>query len=121
MITINNLEEMEEFIWECNEQKKVCLLYFGASWCGPCKKLKERLYSDECKEEMPALVVGYLDVDEEEISPISSKYYVSSLPTLIFVKLVGNKILEYKRIIGYDWTQLLITYQSLTSEGQLVE
>lgn len=114
MIDIDGLEELEEFIWESHEKNKICVLYFGAEWCGPCKKLKERLASDEAKEKMSNLVVGHLDVDESNNEPIAEKYKVTSLPTQIFVKLEGTHIKEVDRIIGLDWTKFLMTYESLS-------
>ena len=63
IIDINGTEQLEELIWENN--KKVVVLYFGAEWCEPCKKLKEKLKTDEAIELMPDLVIGHLDIDSK--------------------------------------------------------
>jgi thioredoxin-like negative regulator of GroEL len=40
------------------------LIAFGASWCGPCKKLNKELIA----QRVPSAVVYYCDVDENEDS-----------------------------------------------------
>ena len=64
MKVISGMEELDSFIVDNINNNKVTLLYFGATWCGPCKQLKERLNSDDTYKIMPRLSVGYLDVDD---------------------------------------------------------
>ncbi len=114
MIDIDGKEQLEEFIWE--NKDKVVVIYFGAEWCGPCKKLKDRLKSDESVLTMPNLVVGHLDIDSDENQSICELYQISSIPVQIFVSLKGTQIVEKKRIIGYDWTNFTMTYNSIIEE-----
>ena len=114
IIDINGKEQLEELIWENNE--KVVVLYFGADWCGPCKKLKEKLKTDEAIELMPNLIVGHLDIDSDENQILCEMYEISSIPVQIFVSLKGTEIIEKKRIIGYDWTNFVMTYNSIVDE-----
>ena len=102
MITINGIEELEDFIWESKENNKIIVLYFGAVWCGPCEKLKEKLQSEEVTQELTNLSVCYVDIDEDDNEEINIKYEVKSLPTQIFISLQGDQIVEDKRIIGSD-------------------
>jgi len=114
IIDINGTEQVEELIWENNN--KVVVLYFGAEWCGPCKNLKDKLKSDEAIELMPDLVVGHLDIDSEENQILNEMYKISNIPVQIFVSLKGTQIIENKRIIGYDWTNFVMTYNSIIDE-----
>jgi thiol-disulfide isomerase/thioredoxin len=114
IIDINGKEQLEELIWE--NDKKVVVLYFGAEWCGPCKKLKEKLKSDEAVEIMPDLIVGHLDIESEENEILNEMYNISSIPVQIFVSLKGTQIIEHKRIIGYDWSNFVMTYNSIIDE-----
>ena len=116
MITIVGKEKLEDFIWESQEQNKVTVIYFGAIWCSPCQMLKDKINSDEVKSEMSNLSVCYLDIDEEENEEISEQYNVKSLPLQIFIKLEGNKIIEIKKILGYDWINFVMTYNSINEE-----
>ena len=65
---------------------------------------------------MPKLVVGHMDVDEEENEKLLKKYKVESLPTQIFIKLVDNKVTELSRIEGYDYTKLKMEYNKYSSQ-----
>lgn len=114
MIDIVGKEQLEEFIWENKE--KVIVIYFGAPWCGPCKKLKERLLSDETKIDMPKLIVAHLDVDEDENSSLVELYGGSSIPLQVFVELKGTQINEIKKIIGFDWINFKMTYDSIVED-----
>jgi thiol-disulfide isomerase/thioredoxin len=116
MIDIEGKEQLEEFIWE--NKDKVVVIYFGAEWCGPCKKLKDKLKSDETSLTMPNLIVGHLDIDSEENQALCELYQISSIPVQIFVTLKGTQILEKKRIIGYDWTNFTMTYNSMMEENK---
>lgn len=110
MIEVIGIEQLEDFIWEGHENKKIIVVYFGAPWCGPCQTLKERINSDETKEDMPELSMCYINIDDEDNQVIQEKYNVKSLPTQIFVSLEEDQINEIKRIVGYDWINFLQTY-----------
>lgn len=116
MIDIENKEQLEEFIWE--NKDKVIVIYFGAEWCGPCKKLKDRLDSEEEKLSMPNLIVGHIDIDSKENQSLCELYQISSIPVQIFISLKGTQIIEEKRIIGYDWINFTMTYNSIIDEIQ---
>ena len=118
MITIKGKNKLEDFIWKSYKKNKVIVIYFGAIWCGPCKMLKDRLNSEEAKFDMPNLSICYVDIDEEDNEELSISYNVKSLPLQIFIKLDGNKIVEIKKILGYDWINFLITYNSINEEKE---
>jgi len=116
METIIGKDNLEDFIWESYTENKVTVIYFGAIWCGPCQMLKNKINSDEAKIEMPNLSICHIDVDEEENQEICQKYNVKSLPLQIFINLEGNKIIEIKKILGYDWINFLMTYNSINEK-----
>lgn len=118
MIDIVGKEQLEEFIWENINNKKVVVIYFGADWCGPCQVLKKKIACDESKEAMPELVVGHLDIDNDQNEAASQSFGIKSLPTQIFVTLKGTQIVEIKRIIGLDWTNFISTYGDIISTIQ---
>jgi thiol-disulfide isomerase/thioredoxin len=105
MYEIESLEDLDNFIVKNN---KIILLYFGAVWCGPCKVLKQKLSENETLEQMPELTVCYIDTDKN--SEITEMYSIKSLPTQIFIKLVNDNVKELSRIVGYDYTKLLMEY-----------
>jgi thioredoxin 1 len=61
---------------------KTCLIDFYAVWCGPCKMMSPVV--DEIAAENPDIVVGKVDVDEND--DLAEKYQVMSIPTILVIK-----------------------------------
>ena len=59
------------------------VLDFGATWCGPCKKIEPVL--DELSKEYTDKV-RFLKVDVGEAPETARKFGVMSVPTVIFMK-----------------------------------
>jgi thioredoxin 1 len=112
MKKICGIKELDQFIVDSVTNNKIMLLYFGATWCGPCKQLKERLNNMETATIMPQLVVSCLDVDDADNEELCKRYKVNVLPTQIFVKLNNNMVKEVGRIEGYDFTKLKMEYDN---------
>ena len=75
MIDKNNFEEVK------NSDKPV-LLDFYADWCGPCRMVAPILH--EIAEERPDVIVGKINVDQEE--ELAMQFGVYSIPTLVVMK-----------------------------------
>ena len=75
MIDKNNFEEVKN-------SDKLVLLDFYADWCGPCRMVAPILH--EIAEERPDVIVGKINVDEEEA--LAEAFGVYSIPTLIVMK-----------------------------------
>ena len=67
---------------EIKNSEKVVLLDFYADWCGPCRMVSPIV--DEIAEERDDIVVGKINVDEEE--ELASAFGVFSIPTLVVMK-----------------------------------
>jgi thioredoxin-like negative regulator of GroEL len=108
MYEIESFEELDKFIIDNNNN--AILLYFGATWCGPCVQLKQKLCEEDTIKEMPLIKVCYIDIDKNE--DIAELYKISSLPTQIFVKLCKSKVKKISKLEGYDYTKLVLNYNS---------
>lgn len=84
---------VENFESKINGTKKIVLLDFFATWCGPCKMLSPIL--EDLKKEYENIDFYKVDVDESR--ELAAKYHINSMPTLIFVK--DGK--EIERFIGW--------------------
>jgi len=73
---------------EVMQESKLTIVKFGATWCGPCKKMDPII--DEIAKENPSVKVTYIDIDSETILPV--KYGVMSVPTMLFFK--GGKVMD---------------------------
>ena len=72
-----NPETYEEALQIAKKENKKILLYFTASWCPPCQKMKrETLKNEEVKKALSKFVVFYA-----EESDLSSKFGVRAIPT----------------------------------------
>ena len=117
MTDINGMDELNNFIQKNTD--KVILLYFGATWCGPCKKLKQDFANPKFMKNFPNMVIGHIDIDEN--GEISEEYNVQNLPTQIFIGLkktenennIEYNVVELGRIVGYDPIKLHSEYKYL--------
>ena len=73
---------------EIKNSEKPVLLDFYADWCGPCRMVSPII--DEIAEERDDIVVGKVNVDEEE--ELAGQFGVFSIPTLVVMK--GGKIVS---------------------------
>lgn len=84
VIIIASEEKFESLVIkkEKNIKNKLCIVYFYAQWCGPCK-----MFSSTYEEK----AVKYKDIDMYKIDidtleNIASNYGIMSIPTLIVFK-----------------------------------
>ena len=81
------------------------ILDFGATWCGPCKKLEPIL--DQLSAEFGEKV-RFLKVDVAEAPETAKKFGVMSVPTVVFLK-AGQKVHQFIGLESKEKIQKLIT------------
>ncbi len=69
------------------------LMYFGATWCGPCKRLSPTI--DEIRDEFPNLLVTKVDIDAQH--EFASEWNIKSVPTCLLIDENGD---EVTRVVG---------------------
>lgn len=77
------------------------LLFFHASWCAPCKKMKPIV--QELADE-GTMDINFIDVDQEAMK--AEDYSIKSIPTLVLMSNQG----EEKRGEGFKTKQEIIDF-----------
>ena len=67
------------------------ILYFSASWCGPCKQMAPIV----TKLQSEGLSINKIDVDNNQ--KLSTEYSIRSIPAFVLIDSNGN---ELKRLAG---------------------
>ena len=68
---------------ELLQSKKLVIVDFWATWCGPCRMLSPLL--DEVEEEM-ADKIEVVKVNVDDADEIAMRFRIMSIPTLLFFK-----------------------------------
>jgi|TARA_R110002060_G_scaffold35409_1_gene46286 thioredoxin 1 len=76
------------------------ILYFTASWCGPCKALAPRM-------EKLASQINYRKIDVDSNQDMSMKYGVRNVPSLILVDESGT---ELNRMVGVQPDESILNF-----------
>ena len=76
------------------------ILYFTASWCGPCKALAPRM-------EKLSSQINYQKIDIDSNQDLSMKYGIRSVPSLVLVDENGNEI---NRIVGAQPDESILNF-----------
>ena len=84
---------MDKKQFQSSFKKKVVLVDFGATWCGPCKAMEPIIKDMKKKYEGRAAI---LEINIDEQKSLATDYMVQSIPTLILFS-DGQ---EVKRLVG---------------------
>lgn len=85
-------ESWQKVLDLAKKENKVIFLDIYASWCGPCKLLKSKTFSDpEVGEFYNANFINVaLDGEKGEGVELAQKYQLTAYPTLIFIYPDGS-------------------------------
>ncbi|KAI4352101.1 hypothetical protein L6164_006386 [Bauhinia variegata] len=82
VIGIHSTGELEKKLSAASTTSRLTILYFTATWCGPCRVISPVFTS--LAEKYPKIV--FLKVDIDEGRDVAARYNISSVPTFFFLK-----------------------------------
>ena len=94
VIGIHSTIELETKLNAASKTSRLTVLYFTATWCGPCRAISP-LYVILAGK-YPKVV--FLKVDIDEARDVAAKWNISSVPTFFFVR--NGK--ELDKVVGAD-------------------
>ncbi|KAI3521943.1 hypothetical protein L1887_11419 [Cichorium endivia] len=92
VIGCHTVDQWKEQFGKHVDSKKLVVVDFTASWCGPCRVIAPIL-ADLAKK-MPH--VTFLKVDVDELESVAQEYEVEAMPTFLFLK--EGKIVD--KVVG---------------------
>jgi len=105
------ITSVEAGLLRAAEQKKIIMVDFMATWCGPCQNMEDSTFSDtQVIEKASAFIPVRIDVDEQ--SDVANQYNGNAIryggvgiPNILFIDAEGNRL---KHIFGYQSPETLI-------------
>ena len=94
VIGIHTTGELETISSAASKASRLLVIYFTATWCGPCRYLSPTYVNLAGKYQK----VCFLKVDIDEAQAVARLWNVSSVPTIFFIK--NGK--EVDKVVGAD-------------------
>ncbi|KAL8233191.1 hypothetical protein R6Q57_002969 [Mikania cordata] len=98
VVSIHKASELETRVTTSSKSNQLAILYFTATWCGPCRYMAP-LYTNLAAKHPKVL---FLKIDIDEANDVAAKWNVSSVPTFFFTK--NGK--EIDKVVGADKSSL---------------
>ncbi|KAI3705992.1 hypothetical protein L1987_76244 [Smallanthus sonchifolius] len=98
VVSIHKASELETRLTTSSKSNQLAILYFTATWCGPCRFMAP-LYANLAAK-YPKML--FLKIDIDESSDVAAKWNISSVPSFFFTKY-GKEI---DKVVGADKASL---------------
>jgi len=92
VVECDTVESFERELSKAKAEKRVVVIDFTATWCGPCKRIAP-MFAD-MSEEYDAT---FLKVDVDKNAAVSGAHGVTAMPTFTFYRADGSKHSETVR------------------------
>lgn len=87
-----------QFLHRATPANRVPIVYFYADWCGPCKRFRAALPSEQVDEALQRAALIKVNVDSSQ--ELAAYYNITAVPTFIKVDAQGKPVAT---ITGGEW------------------
>ncbi|XP_059636455.1 thioredoxin H1-like [Cornus florida] len=101
VIACHTVQQWDDQLKKGNDSKKLVVVDFTASWCGPCRFIAPIVA--EFARRMTHVM--FLKVDVDELKSVAEDWAVEAMPTFIFLK--EGKIVD--KVVGAKKDDLQLT------------
>ncbi|KAF7817605.1 thioredoxin H-type [Senna tora] len=101
VIGCHTVESWKEQLKKGEESKKLIVVDFTASWCGPCRFIAPILA--EIAKKLPNVI--FLKVDVDELKSVAQEWDIEAMPTFLFLK--EGKLVD--KVVGAKKEELQLT------------
>jgi len=119
--TILDITALDKFKELINDQKKLTVVHFWASWANQCAPMDEAL--KVLAEEVDSHIATFIRVEAEEAPDISMEYEVAAVPTCIFYRagqildrVEGAKAADVSKLVRNLVSQKITMPHSMSNE-----
>lgn len=95
--------------------KKVILIDFFTTWCGPCKLLDNTTWTDAKVATLLAEKAIALKIDAEKETTLAGKYKVNAYPTILILRADGTII---DQLVGYRSPEVFVSEFNAALSGK---
>ncbi|ONK75739.1 uncharacterized protein A4U43_C03F20030 [Asparagus officinalis] len=82
VIACHTVEEWSQQFEQAKQSKNLVVVYFTATWCGPCRMMGP-IYAELAKKYAG---VVFLKVDVDELEGVAKEWEVEAMPTFVYLK-----------------------------------
>ncbi|KAI5319672.1 hypothetical protein L3X38_039380 [Prunus dulcis] len=104
VVSCHTLDAWNEQLQKGNDSKKLMVIDFTASWCGPCRFIAPFLA--ELAKKLPNVI--FVKVDVDELKSVAQDWAVEAMPTFMFLKegkIVGQSGGSKERRAAADYSK----------------
>jgi thiol-disulfide isomerase/thioredoxin len=118
---ITHFENRNEFIKLLENNPGLVIIKFGATWCGPCKKIEKEVHNF-FNYTSDNVICADVDVDEsiDLYSFLKSKKMVNGIPVLLCYRKGNVTYIPDDSVTGADLTALGQFFQRCIHNSKLV-
>jgi TolA-binding protein len=107
-------ESYGQILARAKQENKYVFVDFFTTWCGPCKRMDEKTFSDaKVQDLLNSMIAADWDAEKDPNVALAKKYKVSAYPTLLVIGPDGN---EVDRHLGYlepaEFIQIIDGYRN---------